>query len=110
MALAVPACQPGWEEIENLRGNSRKLEESVGYLRNFVRKFERKELEMKSAWEEAPRLKSPWFKISQIQWSQILVYGYFPPRAANFPTFSFYIHTLHNSIFAYFLTYASMFY
>ena len=97
MALIVPVCQPGWEEIENLRGNSRKLEESVGYWRNFVRKFERKELEMKSAWEEAPRLKSPWFKISQIQWSQILEIkrnfvlgcGYFPPRAANFPTFSF---------------------
>ena len=26
MALIVPACQPGWEEMENLRGNLRKFE------------------------------------------------------------------------------------
>ena len=25
MALIIPACQPGWEEIENLRGNLRNL-------------------------------------------------------------------------------------
>ena len=27
VALVVPACQPGWEEMENLRGNLRKLKE-----------------------------------------------------------------------------------
>ena len=46
VALIVPACQPGWEEKENLRGN--------------LRKFERKYFRMKSSWEEAPKLKSPW--------------------------------------------------
>ena len=27
VTLIVPACQPGWEEMKNLRGNLRKLEE-----------------------------------------------------------------------------------
>ena len=27
MALIVPACQPGWEEMENLRGNFRTIKE-----------------------------------------------------------------------------------
>ena len=27
VTLIVPACQPGWEEKENLRGNLRTLEE-----------------------------------------------------------------------------------
>ena len=27
MALIVPACQPGWEEMENLSGNLRKFKE-----------------------------------------------------------------------------------
>ena len=27
VALIVPACQPGWEEMENLRGNLKKFEE-----------------------------------------------------------------------------------
>ena len=27
LALIVPACQPGWEEMENLRGNLKKFEE-----------------------------------------------------------------------------------
>ena len=27
MALIVPACQPGWEEMESLRGNWRKFED-----------------------------------------------------------------------------------
>ena len=49
VTLIVLACQPGWEEVENLRGN----------LRNFQRKFERKWFRMKSAWEEAPQLNSP---------------------------------------------------
>ena len=38
VALIVPACQLGWEEMENLRGN--------------LRKFERKKFRMKSAWGE----------------------------------------------------------
>ena len=31
--LIVPACQPGWEEMENLRENLRKFGEILGYLR-----------------------------------------------------------------------------
>ena len=26
VTLVVPACQPGWEEMENLRGNFSKFE------------------------------------------------------------------------------------
>ena len=33
VALIVPACQPGWEEMENLRGNLRTFEEILGILR-----------------------------------------------------------------------------
>ena len=29
VTLIVSACQPGWEEIENLRGNFRKIEEII---------------------------------------------------------------------------------
>ena len=29
VALIVPACQPGWEEMENLRGDFRKFEEML---------------------------------------------------------------------------------
>ena len=46
VTLIVPACQPGWEEMKNVRGNSRN--------------FERKLFRMESAWGEAPQLKSPW--------------------------------------------------
>ena len=27
VTLVVPACQPGWEEMENLRGNLRKFKD-----------------------------------------------------------------------------------
>ena len=38
VALAVPACQPGWEEMENLRGNLGNFKEILGTLKNFEMK------------------------------------------------------------------------
>ena len=49
VAVIVTACQPGWEEMENLRGN----------LRTFEGKFERKLFLMKSGREDGSQLKSP---------------------------------------------------
>ena len=49
VTLIVSACQPDWEEMENLRGNLRGNKEG--------------EFRMKSAWEEAPQLMSPWITL-----------------------------------------------
>ena len=38
VALIVPACQPGWEEMENVRGNFIKIEAILGKSTNFERK------------------------------------------------------------------------
>ena len=42
VTLVVPACQPGWEEMENLTGNLRKFEKIWENLRKFEKRFGRK--------------------------------------------------------------------
>ena len=66
VTLIFAACQPGWEEMENLRRNLRKYEE----IRGNLGKFERKSFRMKSAWEAAPQSKLPCISLLNL-WSAI---------------------------------------
>ena len=60
MTLNVTACQPGWEEMENLRGNLRNFEEIWKEIWN--------NLEWSQSGRRPPQLMSPWVMMMLMRW------------------------------------------
>ena len=60
MTLNVTACQPGWEEMENLRGNLRNFEEIWMKIWN--------NLEWSQSGRRPPQLMSPWVMMMLMRW------------------------------------------